>query len=76
MRASRHTCPKSQVLHSKEAAIRTVGSRFRGLWIVAALWDRRDHTGELTPPGLFLLRVEVLGDARIETVTRVVGVAY
>ena len=39
-------------------------------------WDGRDHTGELTPPGLYLLRLEVLGDARTETVTRVVGVAY
>ena len=37
MRASGHTCLKSQVLNSKEAAMRTVGSRFGGLWIVAAL---------------------------------------
>ena len=37
MRASKHTCLKSQVLHSKEAAMRTVGSQFGGLWIVAAL---------------------------------------
>ena len=39
-------------------------------------WDGRDQTGALTPPGLYLLRLELAGDARTETVTRVVGVAY
>lgn len=39
-------------------------------------WDGRDQSGQLVPPGLYLLRVQAEGDAQTETVNRLVGVAY
>ena len=39
-------------------------------------WDGLDEGGRLVPPGLYLLRVEAVGDAQTETVSRLVGVVY
>ena len=39
-------------------------------------WDGLDEQGNLSPPGLYLLRVEVVGDAVTGSATRVVGLAY
>ncbi len=39
-------------------------------------WDGRDEQGNLSPPGLYILRIEVVGDAGTESATRVVGLVY
>jgi len=39
-------------------------------------WDGRDDDGTRVPPGIYLVRVEVEGDARIGQITRPIGVAY
>jgi len=39
-------------------------------------WDGGDEQGRLVPPGLYLLRVEVEGDARTPQASRLVAVAY
>jgi hypothetical protein len=39
-------------------------------------WDGLDEQGNLSPPGLYLLRVEIVGDALTGSATRVVGLAY
>ena len=39
-------------------------------------WDGRDDDGTRGPPGIYLVRVEVEGDARIGQITRPIGVAY
>ena len=39
-------------------------------------WDGLDEQGNLSPPGLYLLRVEIVGDAVTGSATRVVGLAY
>ncbi|NKB66512.1 MAG: hypothetical protein GKR89_05585 [Candidatus Latescibacteria bacterium] len=39
-------------------------------------WDGRDARGNLVPPGSYLLRIEVEGDAQTEIAQRVVPVAY
>lgn len=41
------------------------------------VWDGRDRRGDLVPPGLYLARIEVDGDARDDnSAARLVGVAY
>ena len=40
------------------------------------IWDGRDVGGELVPPGMYVLRLEVEGDARSEIVSRIVSVVY
>ena len=39
-------------------------------------WDGNDDDGARVPPGIYLLRVEVEGDARSGQITRPIGVAY
>lgn len=39
-------------------------------------WDGRDEGGALVPPGMYILRLKVEGDARTETVSRLVSVVY
>jgi hypothetical protein len=39
-------------------------------------WDGRNDQGKMVPPGLYLLRLAVNGDAKNEEQSRVVGVAY
>ncbi|MCK5379826.1 MAG: hypothetical protein KAJ81_00055 [Candidatus Latescibacteria bacterium] len=41
-----------------------------------AIWDGRDEEGDLVSPGLYLLRIEVDGDAGDKTVSKVVSVVY
>ena len=39
-------------------------------------WDGRNDQGELLPPGVYLVRLEVGGDARSTAAVRSVGIAY
>ncbi len=39
-------------------------------------WDGRDGSGQLVPPGLYLLHLAVAGDSRDDEVQRVVAVVY
>jgi len=39
-------------------------------------WDGTDNHGDLLPPGAYLIRVEVDGDARSSATVRAVGMAY
>jgi hypothetical protein len=39
-------------------------------------WDGRDEGGRLAPPGIYLVHLEVGGDARSQTAVRAVGLAY
>jgi len=39
-------------------------------------WDGRDKHGELVAPGIYLVRVEVGGDARSSAVVKPIGVSY
>ena len=39
-------------------------------------WDGLDNSGRLVVPGLYVLRVEIVGDARTGSATRVVGLVY
>jgi len=39
-------------------------------------WDGRTAEGRLTPPGVYLLRIEVKGDALTYTANRLISVAY
>ena len=39
-------------------------------------WDGRDVQDELVPPGLYLVRIKVEGDARASATVRSVGVSY
>lgn len=39
-------------------------------------WDGRGDGGEMVAPGSYILRIEVEGDAREETVTRLIAVVY
>ncbi|MCK5328547.1 MAG: gliding motility-associated C-terminal domain-containing protein, partial [Candidatus Latescibacteria bacterium] len=41
-----------------------------------AIWDGRDEEGDLVSPGLYLLRIEVDGDAGDKMVSKVVSVVY
>ena len=40
------------------------------------VWDGRDGEGRLVSPGIYLLRMELEGDARRETVGRTISVVY
>ena len=40
------------------------------------VWDGRDGEGRLVSPGIYLLRMELEGDARSETVGRTIAVVY
>ena len=40
------------------------------------VWDGRDGGGRLVSPGIYLLRMELEGDARSETIGRTVSVVY
>jgi len=40
------------------------------------VWDGRDEGGKRVPPGHYILRLDVEGDARSQSVTRVVRVVY
>jgi len=39
-------------------------------------WNGRDEQGELVPPGIYMVRVELDTDGGIETINRVVAVVY
>ena len=39
-------------------------------------WDGRDQHGRSVPPGLYLFRLEIKGDAQSQTITRTVGLGY
>ena len=39
-------------------------------------WDGRDESGELLPPGLYLLRLEVETDEGIDTRNQIISLAY
>ena len=39
-------------------------------------WDGRDEQGELVPPGLYVVRIAVNGDAKDEELSRIIGVVY
>ena len=43
---------------------------------VSIVWDGRDDDDRIVAPGTYLLRVESRGDARSESLSRVVSVAY
>ena len=47
------------------------GDKYAGL-----NWDGKDEHGDLLPPGLYIVRLEVEGDARSSTAVRAVGIAY
>ena len=47
------------------------GDKYAGL-----NWDGRGDDGDLLPPGLYIVRLEVEGDARSSTAVRTVGIAY
>jgi len=40
------------------------------------VWDGRDELGRLVSPGIYVLRMELEGDARSENVSRIVSVVY
>lgn len=40
------------------------------------IWDGRDDSGQLVPPGLYLARIEVAGDSGMTEHSAIVGVAY
>ena len=40
------------------------------------VWNGRDDSGGLVPPGVYAVRLEIDGDARSSTAVRTVGVAY
>ncbi len=42
----------------------------------AFVWDGRDGSGRRVPPGHYILRIEMEGDARHQTLTRLVRVVY
>ena len=46
-------------------------TRFPGL-----AWDGRNQHGQLLPPGVYIIRVEVNGDARSSALMRPVGIVY
>ena len=39
-------------------------------------WDGRNEHGELVPPGLYIVRIKVKGDAKVEEKAQIVGVVY
>lgn len=39
-------------------------------------WDGRDESGQLVPPGLYVMRIAVDGDARSDAVVQIIGVVY
>lgn len=39
-------------------------------------WDGRDAAGQLLPPGLYILRIEIRGDAQTATDSRLIAVVY
>ena len=39
-------------------------------------WDGRDPSGELVPPGVYIVRIEINGDAESTEVARVVSLVY
>ncbi len=39
-------------------------------------WDGRDEEGRLLPPGIYLVRLEISGDAESQRVVRAVGMSY
>ena len=40
------------------------------------IWDGRDGDGQLVPPGLYMVRIDVEGDNRHEEKARVLAVVY
>jgi len=39
-------------------------------------WAGRDSGGQLVAPGIYILELQVIGDAREETVRRLISVVY
>ena len=39
-------------------------------------WDGRCDSGALAPPGLYLLRLQVVGDSATRTLVRSIGLSY
>ena len=58
-----------QLVHSMDVEEVTAGP-------VQVEWDGRDANGTLLPPGNYVLRVRFEGDAKSETVNRVIAIAY
>ena len=40
------------------------------------VWDGRDQSGDLVPPGHYFLRLKVESDARSQSVSRMVSIVY
>ena len=40
------------------------------------VWDGRDQSGDLVPPGHYFLRLKVESDARSQSVNRMVSIVY
>jgi hypothetical protein len=53
------------------AAVAEANGRYEGKG-----WDGRDESGQLVPPGLYVLRIAVEGDSRGDEMTQVVAVVY
>ena len=53
------------------AAVDEANGRYEGKG-----WDGTDESGQLVPPGLYVLRIAVDGDSRSDGVARVVAVVY
>jgi hypothetical protein len=45
-----------------------------GAWLL--VWDGRDESGVLVPPGHYVLRLDVEGDARSQRIIHLVRVVY
>ena len=51
-------------------------SKSRGAGPLALAWDGHGQSGDLLPPGNYLVRLQVVGDARTQSMARVLSIAY
>ncbi len=64
-----------EIFDAAGRGVRTIGQ----LGVAGAqtlVWDGVDERGQRVPPGIYLARLRVEGDARVQSICRTVGVAY